>query len=153
MNEILSYPLVSISDLEATGSLKQHSPLKVSNPMNDNLQYLRTDLRSSILKILSENRRFFHTDAIRLFEIGRTYISNTTPTKLPVEKVLLTGVLSGTRLNETWLANSNQFDFFDGKGLIESMFSELKLPIIFKKDKTPITNPGRSVSLLSLIHI
>ena len=148
MNEILSYPLVSISDLEATGSLKQHSPLKVSNPMNDNLQYLRTDLRSSILKILSENRRFFHTDAIRLFEIGRTYISNTTPTKLPVEKVLLTGVLSGTRLNETWLANSNQFDFFDGKGLIESMFSELKLPIIFKKDKTPITNPGRSVSLM-----
>ena len=148
MNEILTYPLVSISELEATGSLKQHSPLKVSNPMNDNLQYLRTDLRSSILKILSKNRRFFHTDPMRLFEIGRTYISNTTPTELPVEKVLLTGVLSGTRLNETWLANSNQFDFFDGKGLIESMFSELKLPIIFKKDKTPITNPGRSVSLM-----
>ena len=149
MNEILTYPLVSIADLEATGSLTQHSPLKVSNPMNDNLQYLRTDLRSSMLKVLSENRRFFHTDPLRLFEVGRAYISNTDPTKLPEEKILLTGVLSGTRLNETWLANSNQFNFFDGKGLIETIFSKLKLPIIFNKDKTFITNPGKSVSLMT----
>jgi len=148
MNEILTYPLVSLSDLEATGSLT-NNPLKVSNPINDNLQYLRTDLRSSVLKILSENRRFFHTDPLRFFEVGRAYIPNIDPAKLPEEKILLTGVLSGTRLNETWLANSNQFDFFDGKGLIESLFSKLNIPISFNKHKTPITNPSKTASLIT----
>ena len=89
MQETISYPLTTLSSLEMTSNMEGHAePLKVVHPMSNELEYLRTSLRGSLISTLAANQR--HDEfGFRIFEVGRVYIPR--ESDLPIEKEMAVG--------------------------------------------------------------
>ena len=151
MREIISYPLTS---LEALGKIESSEddpePLRVSNPMSGAFEYLRTSVRQSVLETLGANRSTSHGEGLRLFEIGRVYIAHDEAGErsLPEERETLVGVLSGPRSAMSWLAPQEEMDFFDAKGMLESVFDRLGLAVEFSAASDPLFHPGKTARIV-----
>jgi phenylalanyl-tRNA synthetase beta chain len=90
--------------------------------MTADQEYLRTSLRGNLLSTLAANLR--HEDgAIKLFELGRIYISR--DNDLPDEVELLCGLLVASDGEKSWNVSSEPIDFFTDKGVVESLLARL----------------------------
>ena len=166
MRETISYSLTTLETLEKVGALSDNPrPLKAANPMSSEFEYLRTTLRASVLQTLANNRRIAQGEGIRLFEVGRVYLPKPVVSQpnleearareLPDEKEVLVGVLSGPRFPISWLALQGDrparlttgMDFFDAKGVLESVFGQLGIGAMYDRVSDPILHPGKSAQL------
>ena len=136
MQEVITYSLVSLVDLEKVKVLKDGpEPLRIANPLHEDQERLRTSLRASLLKTLASNQNA--TDGpIKIFEAGRTYIPK--PDDLPEEREIIAGILCGPLLRPSWVNSTDKLDFFDGKGLLSAILSQLGLDASFE----PLPNPN-----------
>jgi len=147
--EIVSYSLTS---LEALGKLlpETHSPqpvpLRVVNPMTVEQEYLRSSLRASLLTVLSANQG--HADgSIRLFELGRIYLPR--PKDLPEEPEMLCAVISGLRSVESWQGGAGEsLDFFDAKGIAESLLNQLGVTAGFEVGQDEGLHPTKQAAIV-----
>jgi phenylalanyl-tRNA synthetase beta subunit len=77
-------------------SPEQHSveprPLRVVNPMTADMEYLRVNLRSTLLTAFASNRRY-ESGSIRLFEVGKVYLP--VDKGLPDERDTACGLMGG----------------------------------------------------------
>ena len=110
--------------------------VKISNPFGDDTSMMRTTSVGSMLDTLSYNfnRR---ADSVKLFEIAKVFIP-TEQGKLPNEPEIVTiGMFGGC-------------DFYDLKGAVETLFSELKIKNVKFKAVTdnPIYHPGRCAEVI-----
>ena len=110
--------------------------VKISNPFGDDTSMMRTTSVGSMLDTLSYNfnRR---ADSVKLFEIAKVFIP-TEQGKLPNEPEIVTiGMFGGC-------------DFYDLKGAVETLFSELKIKNVkFKAvSDNPIYHPGRCAEVI-----
>ena len=151
MQEMVSY---SLTNLEALGKVEAlrtgPTPLRVANPMSSELDHMRTTLRAGVLETLSSNRRTAQGEGMRLFEIGRVYLPNEKSSELdlPDEREMLVGVLSGPRHRTSWLAPGAEMDFFDAKGVLESVFGQLSVRVEYQASTDPILHPGKTAQLV-----
>jgi phenylalanyl-tRNA synthetase beta chain len=146
--EVLTYSLTS---LEMLGRLSPQlhligpTPMKVSNPMSREQEYLRTSLRAGVLSVLARNRRY-QEDVIRLFEIGKVFLPR--EMDLPQEKEMLCAVLGCSQRGLSWRGNVEPIDFFAAKGLVESILSRLGVVAKFEESEDETLCPGRSASVI-----
>jgi len=159
--EILTYSLVSLEKLQKLSPKLELKipPLKVANPMTREQEYLRTSLRAGLLTTLSHNQKFEQA-GIRLFEIGKVFLPQHPPViaseakqsqeerELPQEKEMLCAVLSGSRLELSWQADKEPLDFFDAKGVVESLLNQLGLRATFDIGDDEILFPGRGADII-----
>jgi phenylalanyl-tRNA synthetase beta chain len=145
--EILTYSLVSLEKLQKVSPQLEIEipPLKVANPMTREQEYLRTSLRAGILGALAHNRKFEQA-GVRLFEIGKTFLPQ--GNDLPAEKDMLCAVLSGARAELSWQADKEMLDFFDAKGAIENLLSQLGLKASFENSDDEDLYPGRGANII-----
>ena len=145
--EILTYSLVSQEKLQGLSpKLKlKVIPLKVANPMTREQEYLRTTLRAGVLSTLSHNQRFEQV-GIRLFEIGKIFLPQ--GKNLPQEKEGLCAVLSGPRAELSWHGDKELLDFFDAKGVVESLLKQLGLEGTFEDSDDETLLPGRGTNII-----
>ncbi len=125
MQETISYSPTTLQNLEAVDALDESNPpLRISNPLSREWEYMRTSLRSNILNTLSYNRRIAQGEGIRIFEVGRVYIPKPEARErdLPEEREMLVGVVSGPRFGASWIAQDSDMGFFDAKGFLEYAF-------------------------------
>ena len=147
MQEIISYSLTSMATLEMVEALNHGpQPLAIANPLSSELQYLRTTLRGSLLNTLTANIRQQERE-IRIFELGRIYLPR--DKDLPQERETLAGVLCGPRLQTSWLGEEGDMNFFDAKGLLESLFSQLRVRTAYEPTKDSLFHPGRCAKIVS----
>jgi phenylalanyl-tRNA synthetase beta chain len=157
--EILTYSLVSLEKLQRLSPKLELKipPLKVANPMTREQEYLRTSLRGGLLSALARNQKF-EQSGVRLFEIGKvflpqhpTIIAALSETKgdqseeekeLPLEKEMLCAVLSGASAELSWQADKEMLDFFDAKGVVESLLNRLGLRASFENSDDEGSIPG-----------
>jgi phenylalanyl-tRNA synthetase beta chain len=130
MQEIVSYPLISQSTINKLGRVTQINPLKVANQMSSEFAFARPTLRASILQTLSYNQHSSGEESFKLFEVGRVFLPTeikkpTSEPPLPNEIEMVSGVLAGKRNEVSWIQSSENLDFFDGKGILEYVFSNL----------------------------
>ncbi|MCK4697463.1 MAG: phenylalanine--tRNA ligase subunit beta, partial [Dehalococcoidia bacterium] len=97
MQEVITYSLTSLAMLRKV--TPQPAALKVANPITTEQEYLRTTLRPGLLQTLSANEKH-ENNSIRLFEVGKVYLPR--EGDLPEERHMLSGVLCGTRLDQSW---------------------------------------------------
>jgi len=145
--EILTYSLVSLEKLQKL-SLKLElkiPPLKVANPMTKEQEYLRTSLRTGLLATLAHNQKFEEA-GIRLFEIGKVFLPQ--GKDLPEEKEMLCAVLSGPRAELSWQAEKELLDFFDAKGVVENILSQLGLKASFENSDDEGLLPGVGANII-----
>lgn len=103
--EVYTYSMVSESLYE--GPLE--NAVTISNPLNEDLRYMRCSLVMSLLQVVNENKT---RENLKIFELANVYLKNTKD--LPKEKRLLAGVLKKPRLS-----------FFEVKGLLEQLTHDL----------------------------
>ena len=146
--EIISYSLTSLEMLNKLlpePHPLELMPLRVANPMTADQEYLRPNLRANLLAALSANRR--HEDGgIRLFELGRVYLP--LPNDLPDEPEVLCGMLSGPRFEESWHGGDESLDFFDAKGIVEGLLSQLGVEASFEECSDESFYPGKQAAIV-----
>ncbi len=146
--EIVTFSLTSLEMLNRLLS-EPHPlkpvPLRLTNPMTADQEYLRPNLRAKLLSALAENRK--HEDGgIRLFELGRVYIPR--PKDLPDEHEMLCGILSGARVEKWWQGGDESLDFFDAKGVVESLLSRLGVEASFEPGSDESLHPNKQAAVV-----
>ncbi|MFQ6029396.1 MAG: phenylalanine--tRNA ligase subunit beta, partial [Dehalococcoidia bacterium] len=146
MQETISYPLISLEDLEKVSQLDpDHLPMKLANPMAVGQEYLRPTLRASILATLLYNEGH-SSGPFRFFESGRIFLPRTD--QLPEEREVVVGVTSGMRSVDSWLVDNGPLGFFDAKGLLTAALDRLGISLSFEPAEDPTFYPGRCAHLV-----
>ena len=152
MRETISYSLVSENMLERVGvATGETDAIRVANPMSSEFTLLRTSLRASVLNTLANNRRVSQVEGIRIYEIGSVYLPKEEARErdLPDEREMLIGVLCGPRFPLSWNAPAGDMGFYDGKGVLESLFSKLRAKVRYEAyDDDPILRRGRTARII-----
>jgi len=147
MQEILTYPLTSLTTLERLAphpTVTDVLPMKVANPMSIEQEYLRTSLRPGLLTTLAANERT-SPGRLQLFEIGRTYIPQ--HGDLPDEQEWVSGVVTGNATSQHWAAGAEPAGYYDAKGIIEGTLGQLGLSAVLKPAADANTYPGRTAAI------
>jgi phenylalanyl-tRNA synthetase beta chain len=97
-------------------------PVKISNPLGEELSLMRTSLINSSLKVISHNIRNGIAD-IKLFEIGKIFrktedANSFIPGITESENLII--ALTGNNAPLQWGIKSKEYDFYDIKGIAEN---------------------------------
>lgn len=109
LNEFLSYSMVS-KDLLLSLDINLANNLKLANSISTEIEYMRHSLLPSLIFNLENNEG--KKDSLNIFEIAKVYIPQKNDLPQEISKLAIGG-------NNT---------FFDLKGVIESLFTELAIP-------------------------
>jgi phenylalanyl-tRNA synthetase beta chain len=149
--EVITYSLTNLESVAKLGLVEEgeDSPtyVRVANPLTSDREYMRRTLMNSLLETLRDNLRF--TDRVAVFEVGRVYLPQLDQ-ELPAEPRRLAVVMSGPRRPVTWAgATSELLDFYDLKGVLETLLDRLLLTErSFVPTVHPVFQSGRVAKLL-----
>lgn len=107
------------------------SPVRIMNPLGEEMSALRTSLLPGLLQVLGRNQRHGLHD-VRLFEVGTTFhchsddkaaraVLDERDRDLPEERQAVGFVLAGGRYNGRWYEHSERIDFSDARGVLEAL--------------------------------
>lgn len=126
MNEIINF---SFTDPGAAGKLMlaaddpRHVAIKLCNPLVDEQSVMRTSLLPGLLETVARNINFRSLD-LKLFEMRRVYLP-VTGEDIPHEPLYIVGALCGSRDGDVWNRPNELIDFYDAKGIVESLLGIL----------------------------
>jgi len=104
--------------------------IALSSPMSEDKKYLRTSLIPSLIEVANYNFARKIND-IMIFEDSNIYYRQEGKT---VEKTLVSGLVSGTYLNNEWMHINVVNNFYTLKGIIENLLNYLGLTNRFQFD-------------------
>jgi phenylalanyl-tRNA synthetase beta chain len=119
--------------------------LRIRNPLSRDQALLRTELASSLIHTLLHNQNRGNSD-LHLFEIGKGFRFGDMAAPCVEEEALAIGVMGASRA-ASWRAGrqSRPVDFFDLKGVLETLFAELGVADVeWVPGGPPLLHPGRS---------
>ena len=132
--EIINYSFQSekLQSLPGDGG----EALRLANPLSEEQALMRTSLLPGVLDALRRNHLKQMAD-VRLFELSKIFLP-VAGAEQPREEQWLTGVMSGAREENSWLAAKAQVDFFDLKGVVETLLQGLLIPeVSFRAEALP----------------
>lgn len=153
MNETMTYSFAAADDVEKLRMNEEGlgEAAELINPMNAEQSCMRRTIVPGLLRSVAYNQSRGVSN-IQLYEIG-TVFSAREGAAQPKERRKLAGVLAGAMGPAAWNNAPAAFDFFDGKGVLESIARELALSKVrFKAlsaEEAPHLQPGRAAQMLS----
>jgi phenylalanyl-tRNA synthetase beta chain len=145
LQEVITYSLTSRDSLLKAGVPNDGAaPLRVSNPMSADLEYMRTSLRPSLLRMVAANIRR-QEGPVRLFEVGRIYMPR--ENDLPDERETVVLAIAGARSPVSWTTPRQEVDFFDAKGVVEAVVRELGIDAGYDSASVSGYHPGKTASI------
>ncbi|MEA1923800.1 MAG: phenylalanine--tRNA ligase subunit beta [Pseudomonadota bacterium] len=148
--EAVNYSFIDpdvVSGLQFTSESRFYDFVKLRNPISSEMAVMRTSLLPGLLTNLKDNLRVNVKD-VRLFEVGRNFYG-LAGQKLPSEELFLAGVACGRRYREHFSAPDGEVDFFDLKGLLETLGENLQLEFDFVAENYyKCLTPGRSAAIM-----
>ncbi len=153
MQEIITYRLTTAereSRLLPDGTVPpdERPYVTLANPITVDRVAMRHSLLASLLETTAANSRY--QDRIALFELGPIYLAGEEGV-LPDELPRLGLVLMGQRQQYHWQNGDTPptMDFYDLKGILESLLDALRLEnISFAAGKHPTYRPGQTARIL-----
>jgi phenylalanyl-tRNA synthetase beta chain len=148
LQEVITYALTS-PEREALLAAPSGEHVRLLNPISSDRVVMRRALLPGVLEVAASNLK--ETDTVKLFEVGAVYLPRPGE-KLPAEPRRLAVVLSGRREPAFWAdplgAEPPALDFFDLKGILESLAADLHLPpLTVRVAAVSYLHPGRSAEL------
>jgi len=128
-NEAINYSFIhpeSPDRLRLAAEDARHRTVVVRNPISEDQAVMRTSLVSGLLEATGRNAAQ-QVKNLKLFEIGKVFIARD-PDQLPEEREMLAGLWTGSRTEAAWLSKEIAADFYDIKGVIESLLDALNVP-------------------------
>ena len=153
LNETMTYSFAEPGDLERLRMPAEGlgEPVELINPLNADQSVMRQSIIPGLLRSVAYNQSR-GVKNVQLYETGVVFYAHEGK-KQPKEKRKVAGVLAGAMREAGWNDAPAAFDFFDGKGVVESLARELALPKLrFKAlsaDEAPHVQPGRAAAVLS----
>ena len=153
LNETMTYSFAEPGDLDRLRMPHEGlgEPVELINPLNADQSVMRQSIVPGLLRSVAYNQSR-GVKNVQLYEAGAVFFA-AEGRKQPKERRRLAGVLAGAMGDAGWNAAPAPFDFFDGKGVVESLARELALPKLrFKAlsaDEAPHLQPGRAAVVLS----
>lgn len=151
--EVINYRFTHM-DIEATlvpegetSSLPDAGYVEIVNPSASDRNVLRHTLMINMLDNAINNSRY--NERQQIFEVGKTYLQK--DELLPEEPLHLGILMTGARSQTTWQGDlsADSVDFFDLKGVIESLLHALHIEDYSVERSTHTSfHPGRSANLL-----
>jgi len=145
--EILSYSFVEprLNDLFEPDA----QAAVLANPISADLAAMRTSLWPGLVKTWISNRNRQQQRA-RLFEIGRTFAL--AADGAVTERAWVGGLLAGSREPESWNQPAVEVDFYDARGVVESLLALTRDPDgwQFRAEAHPGLHPGQSAAVYRL---
>ena len=147
--EVINYSFVSpesadLLNLEPDGEGRRF--VKIINPLTEDQSVMRTNLIFGLLGTMKRNV-FSGSENLKIFEQGKIFIGRGQD-ELPIEKQRLAALASGARYSDFWRATES-LDFYDLKGLLESLFENLKVreAAFIASGSIPFLHPGRAAEI------
>ncbi len=128
--------------------LVKPSYLELKNPISADKTVMRRDLLASMLEVVEKNYR--NRERIALYEIGPVFIPP--ENSQDIQEITTLGIcLSGKRYLTSWQeANQEMMDFYDLKGLVEELLSDLHISNVkYHSESSPAFHPGKSARVES----
>jgi len=105
--------------------------IKVSNPLSMDMAYLRTSLIPGALSVIERNLKRGEK-SLALFEIGNIFKLNDDSIDVKsfddfAEDENIIFVLTGEKTGREWYSDSELYDFFDLKGIVNSFLDKIML--------------------------
>jgi len=148
-NEVINYSFISpqsVDYLGLTENDERRRLVHIKNPLVEDQAVMRTTMIFALLDSLKKNANNGCFN-LKLFEMGRIFL-NCGAGKLPEERNVLAGLLSGTIGEDLWNYRLN-VDFYDVKGCIDNLFSDLKTGDCryVAENPEPFLHPGKSANI------
>lgn len=151
LNEVVSYSFTGPAKTQHFPALSQDTkPVRLAMPMSEDRSVLRTTLIAQLLETAAYNRNRKNESAA-LFEIGSVFHTDEEQlTRLPHEKHRFAALLTGNRSEAQWNAKAAAVDFYDAKGILETVFSVLGLTasVTYEAARPEHFHPGRTAAVL-----
>lgn len=123
--------------------------VKLRNPLVAEQSVMRTTLLPSLLETAAAN--ISHRELnLRLFEMRRVY--HPVPgEELPAEPLHVAAIITGRREPEGWCQGNEPVDFYDAKGVVETLLTSLRIPSVEYGTETPESfyHPGKCCTVLA----
>lgn len=143
-DELTTYSFVD-EQIYSKSRLDIKTCLELENPLAPELSHMRSSLLASLVKVVSENSREYHS--VNIFELGRGV-----RTELDAKGIHLQPRLCSAAI---WSAQTNPNIFFDIKGIVEALLARLNIQADFeilgssKEPGSAALHPGRSAVIIS----
>lgn len=152
MNEIINF---SFTAPDSAGKLllkeddPRHLAIKLANPLVDEQSVMKTSLLPGLLETIARNMNFRSLD-LKLFEMRRIYFPGEGD-KMPHEPLCIVGAFTGSRDGEGWSRPNELVDFFDVKGIVETVLDFLNIRGITwdSLNTEPYFHPGKSCRIFA----
>ena len=125
-SEVINYSFYSASCLDKLRIAENDSRrqnVNILNPLTEEQGVMRTSLVPSLLETASRNLAYRSED-LALFEL-RPVFQPVEDSEVARESLRLAAFLCGRRESQGWAQSSDEADFFDIKGVIEQLLSNL----------------------------
>ena len=149
LNETMTYSFADPVDLDRMRHERPEGELCVEllNPMSGEQATLRRSLLPGLLRSVAYNQNRGVSN-VHLYEIGSVF-RTAEGRKQPKERAVVAGVLAGAWHEPAWNDPAIPLDFFDGKGIIETLARDLGVQRVkFRAAELPYLQPGRSAEVL-----
>jgi phenylalanyl-tRNA synthetase beta chain len=121
--------------------------VELINPMSEEHAVLRWTLVPSLLRAVSHNQRRGLPD-VHLYELGTSFLT-AEGRKQPKERLMVGGALAGAWTPKGWNVEGRELDFFDGKGVLESVLTTLGAGSwSVRAAERPWLQPGRTADVV-----
>jgi phenylalanyl-tRNA synthetase beta chain len=151
-HEAINYSFIGKSAVERLGLLPEdprRNTIDILNPLSEDQAVMRTTLLPGLLETIQKNV-FRQEKNLKLFELGRAFYY-TGEEQLPHEVEMLAGLWTGLRNSLSWHTKSEPCDFFDMKGVVESLLCTLGIcNVSYTRMPAPAcsyTQPGRTAQI------
>lgn len=152
LNETMTYSFADPHELEQLRMSTEGMgiPVELLNPLNAEQSVMRQSIIPGLMRSVAYNQsRGVHN--IQLYETGVVFFG-AEGRKSPKERNRLAVVMAGAMSDPSWNQASIAFDFFDGKGVIESLMRELAIAKprfkALSAEEAPHLQPGRAAQVL-----
>jgi phenylalanyl-tRNA synthetase beta chain len=145
LKEAINYSFIDPSWLKKLPKNQQNAAA-LKNPLSADHSVLRTSLLPGLLQSLLYNAAR-QQENVQLFEIGKIF--KAVAQRLPEEENHLGLILSGSFSKNTWYSKEKAIDFYDAKGIIQSILKNLRVStsLIFEPFQHELFFPQRSFVL------
>ncbi|HYH11749.1 MAG TPA: phenylalanine--tRNA ligase subunit beta [Thermomicrobiales bacterium] len=125
-----------------TSCISAEALVRLVNPVHAERPIMRPSLLPSLLPAVTENLK--HQTGVRLFEIAHVFHGNG-DAQLPKEPSHVAGVVAGRRHElDRFATVSDDMDFWDAKGLVDTLAQRLGVELRFSSLRHPAFHPGRA---------
>jgi phenylalanyl-tRNA synthetase beta chain len=142
-SEAITYSFIRESDLHDLGLTGGPDPVRVLNPISEDMSVMRTSLLPGLLQSLQLNlsRRI---DDVRLYEIGRVFLP-CEGCEVSEERFRIAAVMTGFRNEKNWSRERQESNFYDIKGAAENLLAALGIrDVSFQEMEMTYLQPGQS---------